>query len=67
MDFSMTMTKRIRIDESREFSLRVDAVNVLNHPTFANPNTNINNNAFGRITNTVGTPRTITFNARVDF
>ena len=67
MDMSMTMTKRIRIDESKDFTLRVDAVNVLNHPVFANPNTNINNNAFGRITNTVGTPRTITFNARVDF
>jgi hypothetical protein len=55
------------IAESKEFSLRIDAVNVLNHPTWANPNTNIDNTPFGRITNTVGTPRTTTFNARGDF
>jgi hypothetical protein len=67
LDFSMTMTKKVRIAEGKEFSLRVDAVNVLNHPTWANPNTNINNTLFGRITNTVGTPRTITFTTRVDF
>jgi hypothetical protein len=67
MDLSMTMTKKVRIAESKEFSLRIDAVNVLNHPTWANPNTNINSTLFGRITNTVGTPRTITFTTRIDF
>jgi len=67
LDFSMTLTKKIRLAESKEFSLRIDAVNVLNHPNWANPNTNINNTLFGRITNTVGTPRTITFNTRLDF
>ena len=38
--FDMNMIKRVRITETKEFEVRVDAVNVLNHPIFGNPNTN---------------------------
>src|SRR5262249_26694124 len=34
----MNMIKRVRITESKEFELRVDVVNVMNHPVFGNPN-----------------------------
>src|SRR6266571_890962 len=30
----MNLTKRVKITETKEFELRVDAVNVLNHPNF---------------------------------
>ena len=66
LNFDVALTKRIRIGERRTFSLRADAVNVLNRPIWGNPNTNINSASFGLITTATGN-RTITFNARVDF
>jgi hypothetical protein len=46
--------------------VRVDAVNILNHPTFGVPNTNINNVEFGRIT-TAGGNRRFNVGARLNF
>jgi hypothetical protein len=48
--FDLDLIKRVRIAEIREFEFRLDAVNVLNHPIFGNPDLNINSNNFGRIT-----------------
>jgi len=66
LNLDVALTKKVRIDERRTFSLRADAANVLNRPIWGNPNTNINSTSFGRITAANGS-RTITFNARVDF
>jgi len=66
LGLDMALTKKIRIGENRSFSLRTDAVNILNRPIWGNPNANINSTTFGRITTATGN-RTITFNARVDF
>jgi hypothetical protein len=60
------LQKKVQIDESRSFTVRVDAVNFLNSPVWGAPNTDINSNAFGRITTSTGA-RTITISARVDF
>src|SRR6185503_6877003 len=38
----MNLIKRIRVTESKEFEVRVDAVNVLNHANFGAPAVNIN-------------------------
>jgi Carboxypeptidase regulatory-like domain len=46
--------KRIRINERFTFQIGATAENVTNTPIFANPNTNINSTAFGRITATAG-------------
>jgi hypothetical protein len=62
----MNLIKRVRLGESKEFELRVDAINVLNHANFGNPNVNINSTSFGRIT-TAGTARAFTINTRVNF
>jgi len=62
----MAMQKRTRLTEGTTFTIRADAVNVLNRPIWNNPNTDINSATFGRITGAGGT-RTITINARVDF
>jgi hypothetical protein len=64
--FDVNVIKRFRIQESKEFEFRVDAINVLNTPIFANPNMNINSNDFGRITNASGV-RSFVVNARVNF
>jgi hypothetical protein len=48
--FDMNVVKQIRLAESRSIELRVDVVNVMNHPNFSNPTTSINSTTFGRIT-----------------
>jgi hypothetical protein len=61
------MIKRFRIQETKEFEFRVDVINILNHPNFGSPNTNINgNNTFGRIT-TAGGARRFVVNTRINF
>jgi hypothetical protein len=60
------LSKKVQIDENRSVTIRADAVNFLNRPVWGNPNTDINSNAFGRITTATGA-RTITISARVDF
>src|SRR5262249_14208061 len=64
LGFDMALEKRTRIAERKTFTIRADAVNVLNRPIWDNPNTDINSAMFGRIT--TGS-RTITLNARIDF
>ena len=60
------LSKSIQITEGAAFTLRVDAINLLNTPLWDNPNLNINSNNFGRITD-AGGERTFTLNARIDF
>jgi len=62
----MNLIKHIRITETKDFEVRVDSVNVLNHPNFGNPVTNINSTSFGRITTATGNRRFI-INARLNF
>jgi hypothetical protein len=66
LGFDMAFEKRTRISEGKTFTIRADAVNILNRPMFANPNTDINSASFGRITSGDGA-RTITINARIEF
>jgi hypothetical protein len=66
LGFDLAVSKRIRLNETTNFTMRLDAVNVLNTPQWGNPNVDINSPAFGRIT-TAGGARTFTVNARVDF
>ena len=68
LTFNAALTKSIRITEGTSFTLRIDAVNVLNKPQWGNPNVNVNGATFGRITTVVGNQqRLITLNARIDF
>jgi hypothetical protein len=63
----VNLIKRFQIDENKEFEFRMDVINVLNHPNFGNPSTNINgNNTFGRITTATGA-RSFVLNTRINF
>ena len=62
----MALSRRVRINEKTMFTLRADAINILNKPQWDLPNTNINSTTFGRITTATGS-RTVVLNARVDF
>ena len=66
LGFDVNAIKRVRITEGKEFEFRLDVVNVLNHPNFSNPTTNINSTSFGQITSASGARR-FTVNARVNF
>ncbi|PYS32453.1 MAG: hypothetical protein DMG14_34535 [Acidobacteria bacterium] len=57
LGLDMNLIKRVRMAETKELEFRMDAVNVLNHPVFGNPDTNINSLSFGRITTATGNRR----------
>ena len=52
--FDANLLKTIKIAESKTLTLRVDARNVFNHPTPADPNLNINSLTFGEINSKIG-------------
>ncbi len=66
LGFDMALQKQTRLTEGTTFTIRADAVNVLNRPIWDNPNVDLNSSSFGRITGAQGA-RTITINARIDF
>jgi len=66
LGLDMNLVKRVRLDESKTFELRLDAINVLNKPQWGDPVTNINNLNFGRITSATGS-RSFIINTRVNF
>jgi hypothetical protein len=66
LGLDMALSKRVRINERTMFTLRADAINILNKPQWGLPSTNINSTTFGRITTATGS-RTVLVNARVDF
>jgi hypothetical protein len=75
-DLDMNIVKRFRIDERKQFELRVDAINILNHPNFGTPSTAMNTaGTFGRITSLAsglntggnGGMRSFVINTRLNF
>jgi hypothetical protein len=66
LGLDMALSKKVRLSEKTTFTLRADAINMLNKPQWGLPNTNINSSTFGRITTALGS-RMVLLNARVDF
>jgi hypothetical protein len=62
----MNLNKRVNIDDKRQVEFRADVTNILNHPIFGNPNTDINSANFGRISS-ASNGRRITLGARLNF
>jgi hypothetical protein len=64
----MNIMRTVRLRGGRSLRFRVDALNVLNRTTFANPNLNPTSTDFGRITSaTAASPRFIQFVNRFTF
>jgi hypothetical protein len=66
MGLDLNLLKRVRLRENKSLELRLDAVNALNRPQFANPVIVLNNNNVGRILAASGN-RQFTFNVRLNF
>ena len=62
----INLVKRIAVREGTTVEVRIDAIDVLNHPNFGNPTTDINSSTFGRITSASGN-RIIVGNLRLTF
>ncbi|HYK20071.1 MAG TPA: carboxypeptidase regulatory-like domain-containing protein [Pyrinomonadaceae bacterium] len=59
--------KKFRVTEKTALQLQANAFNLLNHPNFGLPVSNLNSSQVGRSINTVGTPRVIQLALRFDF
>lgn len=66
LGFDVNLIKHVRITESKDFEVRVDAINVLNTPQWGAPALDINSTNFGRITTSTGN-RTFAIAARINF
>ena len=68
-NLDLSLFRTFPLTEFLNLQLRVEALNALNHPNYANPNANISDlSTFGFITATTGTAqRTMRFAARLSF
>ena len=51
----------------RNVRFRAQCFNLMNHPNFAAPTISVTSSSFGKITSTVGMPRTIQFALNLTF
>lgn len=65
-DFDANMQKTVKLAETKNLTFRIDAQNVLNHPTPGAPGLNINSGTFGEITTKAGN-RTLQGQIRLQF
>ena len=63
----MSLFKDVPLHSGARLQLRMEVYNVTNTPSFANPNGQLGNPAFGTITSTVGTPRQMQFAIKLLF
>jgi Carboxypeptidase regulatory-like domain len=61
------IVRRFPVTEKQTLEFRLDMINTFNHVLWDNPNTDINNSNFGRVTTQWNTPRFIQFQLRYVF
>ncbi len=66
-NFDTSIFKAFPIHDTKEFQIRFEAFNVLNHPQFGNPNASIGNLQAGQITSAVGNARNLQLSGRFQF
>jgi len=60
----LTLQKNIPLGSGRQLELRAEAFNVFNHINDGNPNVDITNANFGKITGMASRPRQVQFGLR---
>jgi len=66
-NLDLAIIKNTRLKEGVQFQLRFEGINALNHPQFNPPNTTPSSSAFGQVTETWASPRTVLFAAKILF
>jgi hypothetical protein len=66
-DVNLSLAKSWHYKERASLTLRADAVNVFNHPSFALPNNDLNGSNVGTVSSLSNGPRTIQLGARITF
>jgi hypothetical protein len=66
-NLDVAIIKNTRIREGIQLQLRAEGINALNHPQFNLPNTTPSSTAFGQVTDTWASPRTILFATKILF
>ena len=66
-NLDLAIIKNTRLREGVQFQLRFEGINALNHPQFNPPNTTPSSSAFGQVTETWASPRTVLFAAKILF
>jgi hypothetical protein len=69
VNFDMGILKNVPITETKRLQLRFESFNILNHANFANPDGNVSDATFGRISALASgaVPRTIEFGIKFQF
>ena len=62
-----SLLKQFNITETTYFQLRIEALNVLNHPSFTAPNVVATNGSFGLITTQLNRSRALQLGVRFGF
>jgi hypothetical protein len=66
-DLDMSVQRKFKITERQSVELRMEGVNILNHPTFWVGDQSINSTTFGVIGSMLNSPRVMQFAARYQF
>jgi len=66
-NLDLAIIKNTQIREGIQLQLRFEGINALNHPQFNPPNTTPSSTAFGQVTETWASPRTVLFAAKILF
>ena len=66
-NIDLGLHKKFHVTERTAFQLQANAFNLLNHPNFGLPVSNLNSSQVGRSINTVGTARVIQLAIKLDF
>jgi hypothetical protein len=65
--WNFSLSKNFTIWERLKTQFRAETYNVMNHPSFANPNTSVTNSSFGVVTQANSEPRNWQFAPRLTF
>jgi hypothetical protein len=65
--WNFSLSKNFAIWERLKAQFRAETYNVMNHPSFANPNTSVTNSSFGVVTQANSEPRNWQFALRLTF
>ena len=66
-NLDLAIIKNTQIKEGVQLQLRFEGINALNHPQFLDPNVNPSSSAFGQVTATFASPRTVLLAAKILF